>query len=159
MRTASLALLLLCVLGAAAAPVRSRQRERLPEFPDISGAWMYGYCFEQDGRVLKASCHGEQAEGWIADDGTITLLWHNGCSVIWIQTLRLQTDGVLRGDIYLVDDPPSTRRPSELRRPTQREKPNRVGGGITSPVLPHHRTYSAYPEVSIDVATAGTARG
>ena len=33
---------------------------------------------------------------------------------------------------------------------------NRVGGSITAPVLPHHRTYSSYPAVSVVVVTANT---
>ena len=33
------------------------------------------------------------------------------------------------------------------------EIPNRVGGGLTAPVLPHHRTYSSYPAVPSAVAT------
>ena len=33
---------------------------------------------------------------------------------------------------------------------------NRVGGGVTAPVLPHHRTYSSYPAVSVNVVTANT---
>src|SRR5262245_28357096 len=33
---------------------------------------------------------------------------------------------------------------------------DRVGGGLTTPVLPHHRTYSAYPAVSVNVGTAST---
>jgi hypothetical protein len=28
---------------------------------------------------------------------------------------------------------------------------NRVGGGLSAPVLPHHRTYSSYPAVSLSV--------
>src|SRR5271169_2699417 len=36
---------------------------------------------------------------------------------------------------------------------------HRVGGDITVPVPPHHRTYSAYPAVSVDVPTVGTAHG
>src|SRR5450755_310948 len=34
-------------------------------------------------------------------------------------------------------------------RRLQVARTNRVGGGITSPVLPHHRTYLAYPAVSV----------
>ncbi|MCI0681994.1 MAG: hypothetical protein L0Y71_07815, partial [Gemmataceae bacterium] len=33
------------------------------------------------------------------------------------------------------------------------ETMNRVGGGVTAPVLPHHRTYSTYPAVSVLVDT------
>ena len=44
--------------------------------------------------------------------------------------------------------------PAEGRtRPT-----NRVGGGLAAPVLPHHRTYSAYPAVSSTVSTGATTR-
>ena len=35
---------------------------------------------------------------------------------------------------------------------------NRVGGGREAPVLPHHRTYSAYPAVSSTVSTGATTR-
>ena len=35
---------------------------------------------------------------------------------------------------------------------------NRVGGGLAAPVLPHHRTYSAYPAVSSTVSTGATTR-
>ena len=35
---------------------------------------------------------------------------------------------------------------------------NRVGGGLAAPVLPHHRTYSAYPAVSSTVSTGTTTR-
>lgn len=35
---------------------------------------------------------------------------------------------------------------------------NRVGGGLTAPVLPHHRTYSSYPAVSSTVVTQHTSR-
>jgi hypothetical protein len=33
---------------------------------------------------------------------------------------------------------------------------NRVGGSVSAPVLPHHRTYSSYPAVSVNVVTANT---
>ena len=36
--------------------------------------------------------------------------------------------------------------------------PNQVGGGLAAPVLPHHRTYSAYPAVSSTVSTGATTR-
>jgi hypothetical protein len=32
-----------------------------------------------------------------------------------------------------------------------RSKGDRVAGGLSAPVLPHHRTYSSYPAVSSDV--------
>ena len=35
---------------------------------------------------------------------------------------------------------------------------NRVGGGREAPVLPHHRTYSAYPAVSSTVSTGDPSR-
>ena len=41
------------------------------------------------------------------------------------------------------------------KRPLPR---NRVGGGLTAPVLPHHRTDSAYPAVSSTDSTDATTR-
>jgi hypothetical protein len=46
---------------------------------------------------------------------------------------------------HATDSGPGTRTP---------KGPNRVGGGLATPVLPHHRTYSAYPTVSSSVLTS-----
>ncbi len=35
---------------------------------------------------------------------------------------------------------------------------NRVGGGLTAPVLPHHRTYSSYPAVSSTIVPQHTSQ-
>src|SRR5262249_18216359 len=48
---------------------------------------------------------------------------------------------------------PPRRRPTAVRQGAN----NRVGGGVTAPVLSHHRTYSSYPAVSVNVVTANTS--
>ncbi|MBO4300867.1 MAG: hypothetical protein J5861_04605 [Desulfovibrio sp.] len=45
--------------------------------------------------------------------------------------------------LFFVFRGPSTRRASKFKRPAGRT--NRVGGGLTLAVLPHHRTYGSVP--------------
>ena len=59
-----------------------------------------------------------------------------------IYTNRLECEGLLAAGCDADD-----------RDSTDGDAPNRVGGGLTAPVLPHHRTYSSYPAVSPTVAT------
>ena len=46
----------------------------------------------------------------------------------------------------------------ENQSPEGTSPQNRVGGGVAPAVLPHHRTYSSYPAVSLTVVTQGTWR-
>jgi hypothetical protein len=94
----------------------------------------------------------------------ITAIVAGGCESCETPTVPVMPDPRLKPAALMPDDfgtvpkmvevkvpvpSPQLRRASTL----DESSANRVGGGLSAPVLPHHRTYSPYPAVSFNGST------